>query len=133
ALEPIDAEAVVRRRDGDRGAGLSELHVALRAKAEGMADRKLVARDRGQKRLRAAEPFAIALAALLDFPGSLVRRCHGGSIASRRVPVETDQGGRRKTSAPWRLGNRRPRGFLRACGLLLRLHGDARIGLEERG
>lgn len=63
-----------------------------------MADRKLVARDRGQERFRAAQPFAVAFAAFFDFPGSLVRRGHGASIASQRVPVETGtRRGRRYT------------------------------------
>ena len=48
-------------------------------------------RDGGQKRLGAGQPFPIALAAFLDLSGRLVRRGHGASIASNRVPVEANR------------------------------------------
>src|SRR5437870_8139023 len=86
ALESVDAEPLLGRRDGERRSGVGQIDIAAAADLEDLTDGHLVTRDRREERLWTGEPFAVAFAALLRFARVLVGRGHlvrAGSFAAR--------------------------------------------------
>ena len=77
AFEAIDPEAILARGDLEARARVRQVDVGVRAEPQGRADRELVTCDGGKERLRAGEPLAVALPALLDLPLVLIDR-HAG-------------------------------------------------------
>src|SRR5438093_646721 len=114
ALEAVDAEPVLGRRDGEGRSGVSQIDIAAAADLEDLTDGHLVTRDRREERLWTGEPFAVAFAALLRFASVLVGRGHlvrAGSFAARASAWMVPSGPRPKSRVS---GRSAPMGVLAA-------------------